>query len=162
MNFIARRVRFAYRQEHKAPASRVFPLLCPTKEYDWINTWRCNLIYSQTGYAEENCVFTTDFPGDGGRDTWVVINYRSDSSIQFVRVNDIRVIRYNITLKDNGDGTSSSEWEQVITGLNEEGNRFVIGLSQEGYAEEKKRLETMLNHYLQTGKPFPSNSHVDK
>jgi hypothetical protein len=113
------------------------------------------LIYSQSGYAEENCVFTTDFPEDGGQETWIVINYQPNDSIQFIRVNDIRVMRYNITLKDNGDGTSSSEWEQVITGLNEEGNRFVDALSQERYAEEKKKLETMLNHYLQTGKAFP-------
>ena len=155
MNFIARRVRFTYRQEHKAPASRVFPLLCPTKEYEWIKTWKCNLIYSQSGYAEENCVFTTDFPEDGGRDAWVVINYIPNCSIQFIRVNNLRAIRYNIALKDNADGTSSSEWEQVITALNEEGNRFVDGLSQEKYTEEKKKLEAMLNHYLQTGKPFP-------
>ena len=155
MNFIARRVRFTYRQDHNAPASKVFPLLCPTKEYDWIKTWKCNLIYSQSGYAEENCVFTTNFPEDGGQETWIVINYQPNDSIQFIRVNDLRVIRYNITLKDNADGTSSSEWEQVITGLNEEGNRFVGGLSQEKYAEEKKKLETMLNHYLQTGKAFP-------
>jgi hypothetical protein len=72
-------------------------------------------------------------------------------------VNNLRVIRYNITLKDNPDGTSSSEWEQVITGLNEEGNRFVDALSQEKYTEEKRKLEAMLNHYLQTGKPFPLN-----
>ncbi len=157
MNFIARRVRFTYRQEHKAPTSRVFPLLCPTREYEWIRAWECNLIYSQSGYAEENCVFTTDFPEDGGQDTWVVNNYQPNSTIQFVRVNNLRVIRYNITLKDNADGTSSSEWEQVITGLNEEGNRFVDGLSQQRYSEEKKKLETMLNHYLQTGKPFPLN-----
>jgi hypothetical protein len=71
-------------------------------------------------------------------------------------VNNLRAIRYNIALKDNADGTSSSEWEQVITALNEEGNRFVDGLSQEKYTEEKKKLEAMLNHYLQTGKAFPS------
>jgi hypothetical protein len=70
-------------------------------------------------------------------------------------VNNLRAIRYSITLKDNADGTSSSEWEQVITALNEEGNRFVDGLSQEKYTEEKKKLEAMLNHYLQTGKSFP-------
>ena len=40
----------------------VFPLLCPIREYAWIEPWRCTLIYSESGYAEQDCVFQTDFP----------------------------------------------------------------------------------------------------
>ena len=44
-----------------APPERVFPLLCPIKEYDWIPQWRCEMIYSKSGVAELGCVFKTDF-----------------------------------------------------------------------------------------------------
>lgn len=150
-DFSAKRIRLSHRQHYIAPASKVFPLLCPTREYDWIESWKCDLVYSQSGFAEEDCIFTTDFPQDGGHETWVVINFRPNESIQFVRVNDIRVIRYRITLADHSDGSCSAEWEQVITALNERGNRFVESLSQERYSEEKKILESLMNHYLRTG-----------
>jgi hypothetical protein len=154
--FRAKRIRLSHTQEYGAPAAQVFPLLCPTREYDWIDTWKCELLYSDSGYAEENCIFKTDFPEDGGHETWVVIRYEPNHLIQFVRVSRVLVIRYNITLSDHSDGTSSAEWEQIITALNEEGNRFVENLTQERYSKEKKILEALLNHYLKTGEKLRS------
>jgi hypothetical protein len=26
----------------------IFPLLCPQREYDWIESWKCNIIYSKS------------------------------------------------------------------------------------------------------------------
>jgi len=43
------------------------------------------------------------------------------------------------------------KWEQTITGLNAEGNRLVKGLTDTAFVEEKKLLENMLNHFLETG-----------
>jgi hypothetical protein len=154
--FTAKRIELSHTQKYGAPAAQVFPLLCPTREYDWIETWKCELVYSDSGYAEENCIFTTDFPEDGGHETWVVIHYEPNRSIQFVRVGRIKAIRYNITLSDHSDGSCSAEWEQIITALNEDGNRFIENLSQERYSKEKKLLESLLNHYLTTGEKLRS------
>ncbi len=65
-------------------------------------------------------------PGEG-EDEWVVSVYRPSEEIQFVRFNGRRVIRYSITLTDNGDRTTEAEWRQVVTGLNEEGKRLLEG-----------------------------------
>jgi RimJ/RimL family protein N-acetyltransferase len=97
-----------------APPEQVFPLLCPKREYDWIEPWKCRLVHSESGYAEQDCIFVTDFPGEG-EDVWVVSVYRPSEEIQFVRFNGRRVIRYCIVLTDNGDGTTTAEWRQVIT-----------------------------------------------
>ena len=35
-----------------APPDRVFPLLCPVREYDWIDGWECRMVYAETGVAE--------------------------------------------------------------------------------------------------------------
>jgi hypothetical protein len=107
-------------------------------------------VYSESGYAEQDCIFVTDFPGEG-EDVWVVSVYRPSEEIQFVRFNGRRVIRYSIVLTDNGDGTTTAEWRQVITGLNEEGNRQVDGLTDEAYQQKISVLERLLNHYLTTG-----------
>jgi hypothetical protein len=134
-----------------APPAKVFPLLCPTKEYEWIEPWKCRLVHSESGFAEQDCIFITDFPNEG-TDTWVVSVYRPNEEIQFVRFNGLRTIRYSITLADNGDGTTTAEWKQIITGLNEEGNRLVDGLTDEAYRQRILGLERRLNHYLTTGK----------
>jgi hypothetical protein len=148
--FSAQRTIMIAAQHLLAPPDKVFPLLCPTREYDWIEPWKCRLVYSKSGYAEEDCIFITDFPGEG-EDLWVVSEYRPNEEIQFVRHNGRRVMRYSIVLTDNGDGTTTAKWKQVITGLNEEGNRLLEGLTDEAYRQEISVLERLLNHYLTTG-----------
>ena len=46
-----------------ATPDRVFPLLCPVREYEWIPGWECDVLHSVSGVAEEDCVFRTRFPG---------------------------------------------------------------------------------------------------
>jgi hypothetical protein len=133
-----------------APPDKVFPLLCPTREYDWIEPWKCRMVHSDSGIAEQDCIFVTDFPNEG-EDVWVVSVYRPNEEIQFVRFNGRRMIRYSITLSDNGDGTTTTEWRQVLTGLSEEGNRLVESLTDEAYRQRIQGLERRLNHYLTTG-----------
>jgi hypothetical protein len=130
----------------------VFPLLCPVRETEWIETWRCRMIYSDSGFAEQDCIFQTDFPQDGPEDTWVVSRYEKPGLIEFVRVNGIRAIRYTIVLRQAGEGRTEAEWRQLITGLNEQGNRWAEGLSDSDFAHRMQMLERMLNHYLKTGR----------
>jgi hypothetical protein len=130
---------------------RVFPLLCPTREYDWIEPWKCRMVHSESGFAEQDGIFVTDFPNEG-EDVWVVSVYRPNQEIQFVRFNGRRVIRYSIMLTDNGDGTTRAEWKQVLTGLDEEGNRLVASVTDEAFRQKILGLEQRLNHYLATGK----------
>ncbi len=72
--------------------------------------------------------------------------------MEFVRVNGIRAIRYTITLRQRAEGKTEAEWRQVITGLNDVGDRFVEGLSDEEFGRRMKRLQQALNHYLATGR----------
>jgi hypothetical protein len=134
-----------------APAG-VFPLLCPTCEYDWIEPWKCRMVYAESGHAESDCIFKTDFPADGPEDTWVVSRYEPPLLIEFVRVNALRAIRYTISLRETAGGQTEAEWRQVITGLNEEGNSFVQGLDEAAFQKRMGEIELMLNHYLDTGR----------
>jgi len=133
-----------------APA-RVFPLLCPTREYDWIDTWKCRMVYSQSGHAELDCIFKTDFPADGPEDTWVVSRYEPPLLIEFVRVNSLRAIRYTISLRETAAAATEADWHQVVTGLSDEGNAVVRGLDETAFIQRMEALEKLLNHYLATG-----------
>ncbi|AGL02538.1 hypothetical protein [Desulfoscipio gibsoniae] len=149
--FKSKRTVKKYIQKLNASPNKLFPLLCPTMEYKWIQPWKCEMIFSQSGYAEDNCVFRTDFPRDIEPETWIVSQYEKDKTIQFIRFNSSIIIRHNIILIDNGNGTTDAIVEQIITGLNEKGNKYVEGYTDEAYFEEISTLEKMLNYYLEKG-----------
>ena len=65
--FDAKRVSHEYTQTNDAPPEKVFPLLCPVREADWVPGWQYRLIYSESGVAEDGCVFST--PNDAGPET---------------------------------------------------------------------------------------------
>lgn len=129
----------------------IFPLLCPVREYEWIQPWQCEMVYTQSGRAELDCVFKTHFAEDGPEDTWVVSRYEPPRHIEFVRVNSLRGIRYGIALSQRDDGSSKAVWTQVITGLNPDGDKFVAGCKDEAFRKKMGMLENMLNHFLKTG-----------
>ena len=134
-----------------SPAA-IFPLLCPVRESEWVEPWRCTMIYSDSGYAEQDCIFQTEFPQDGPPDTWVVSRYERPTVIEFVRVNARRAIRYTITLYAAAEGNTEAEWRQVITGLDADGDAWVEGLSEDDFRGRMGALERMLNHFLATGR----------
>ncbi|MEZ5893997.1 MAG: hypothetical protein R3C58_12755 [Parvularculaceae bacterium] len=40
-----------------APPDAVFAMMCPVREYEWEPGWTTNVILSESGLAEEGCVF---------------------------------------------------------------------------------------------------------
>ncbi|MFH0783776.1 MAG: hypothetical protein V2B20_17730 [Pseudomonadota bacterium] len=140
----------------KATPERVFPLLCPVREYAWLPHWRCEMLYSQSGFAEAGCVFATDFHNEYGRETWVVSHYEISSKIGFVRIGGKRTTRYEILLA-MVNGGSEITWRQEITGLGVEGQSLVAGYTQEHFLNLMIPLNQMLDHYLQTGEMLHLN-----
>jgi len=134
-----------------APAGEIFPLLCPVREYDWIEHWRCQVIFANSGAAENNCIFTTDRTGEGRR-TWVVSRYEPPKAIEFVIFQqNSAVIRLDLYLSETGDGATRVRVTHTITALNPEGVAAMVNLDPEGIRTRWQGLERALNHYLKTG-----------
>ncbi len=151
--FQAKRIERSYTQKIDAAPSQVFPLLCPVKEYDWIDGWTCEMIYSKSGVAENDCVFKTNFPHEGGEEVWVVSRYEQDRAIEFVRVSQgLKASRLNIRLESDGNGGTTAVWTRTLTGLNAKGNEFVEKMTDDDFQDKMRTLERRLNHYLTTGK----------
>lgn len=157
MDFKSKRCFLSAEQQLNFTPEKIFPQLCPTREYDWIETWKCELIHSESGFAELDCVFTTHFPGDE-KETWVVDRFEPNELIEFVRTSESRTIRYSIRLSNNGDGSTTLLWQQTITSLNDTGNSFVERSSNEEFRKKVKALEKMLAHFLETGKMMKINN----
>ena len=77
----ARRVVKAYRQTIEGTPERVFPLLCPVREVEWLDGWAYRMVHSVSGLVEPGAVFTTSAPGEADT-VWVVS--RHDPSLGIV------------------------------------------------------------------------------
>jgi hypothetical protein len=141
------------KQNYSFPPEDVFPMLCPVREYEYIPQWECDIVYLDSGLAEQGGVFTTHSHGEGGqKDVWVISRYDTNRAIEFVRVNDMRSMIYRIELQGTENGGTVVSWEQIITGLTEEGNQYARTLQQSDFAAMLSHMQKLLEHYLATGK----------
>jgi hypothetical protein len=111
------------------------------------------MIYSDSGVAENNCIFTTSFPR-GMEEVWVVSHYDpARYAIQFVVINpDMYVLKFDISLQADGETSALMQCTNTITGLSDEGNAFVAKYTNETEAERMGLLFKTLDHYCRTGK----------
>jgi len=154
--FRGNRVEWEYIQTNPAPPEKVFPLLCPVREGDWLPEWQYRLIYSDSGVAELGCVFTTPgTPGSGSAErTWIVTEYdRANYRVGFVWIDPGRIItELGIQLEAAGTGVTHTKIRYRYTGLSEEGNRELESYDREWFEARLRNWETTMNHYLRTGK----------
>lgn len=130
--------------EVSAPPEAVFPLLCPVREYEWLDGWTCEMIYSESGVAEENCVFRTPL----GPSTWNVNRYEPPKRIDFTVMSAEQVLRLTITLEPTATGGTKLTWKRTFTGLNAEGNAKIAFWTP----DRDRALMRRLDHFLKTGK----------
>ncbi len=145
------RVRRTYRQHLDAPPDRVFPLLCPVREVDWVPGWEPSLVLSASGVAEADCVFVT--PGEAGEAVWVVTRHDASAHVvEFVKVTPGHTVgRIRVQLHPEGPQQTAAEVTYQYTALGEKGEAFVRGFTEAAYADFMRAWERQLNHYLRTG-----------
>ena len=142
-----------YQQINNAQPEVVFPLLCPVREKDWVEGWEYKMIFSKSGLIEKNCIFST--PHHGNEQTiWYVTEYdRENYKIQFVRVTpNEEVVKIDIFLSDNGNGTTSSNITYQYTALNESKNLWIKEKLESEFKENMIEWEDAINFYIKTGK----------
>jgi len=153
--FQGKRVTHEYTQNNVAPPERVFPLLCPVRETDWVPGWQYRLIHSASGVAEDGCVFITPNE-DGTENIWVITDYDPATfRIAFAWVNPGLVaaqIRIGLSRRSGAPGHTSALIQYSYTGLSTEGNREVERYDQKWFQHKMQSWQAAINHYLQTGK----------
>ncbi len=150
--FKARRQTYRYRQINLAPPEKVFALLCPVREADWLDGWQYRMLYSASGAIEEGCIFSTS--QDGEEDTtWVVTRYdRRAHEITFARFTPAsRVCILEIAVDSAGAGRSNVHIGYTYTALAPEGNDFIEAFTEEAFLDAVRFWEKAVNHYLTTG-----------
>ena len=151
--FKAKHVTRSYEQTINADPAKVFDLLCPVKEAEWLDGWDYALLHSESGLAEEGCVFLSRQEGE--KDTIWMITKRDvqKRKIEFVRATpESRIARLTITVAEKAASVSKVKITYVITALCEEGNRFLDAFTPENFEAAMKFWEKSMNYYLETGK----------
>jgi hypothetical protein len=142
-----------YSREIHATPHQIFPFLCPVKEYNWIDGWTCRMIYSDSGVAEDNCVFTRASPLGMGEEIWVGIRYEPEHFIvQYLLIcPEAYVRRMDLSLKDSGDQTTTLCCTLTLTGLSDKGNALIRHFAGETLEVALEKLFGALEHFCVTG-----------
>jgi hypothetical protein len=150
--FAAKRVSYEYTQTNDALPDKVFPLLCPVREAEWIPGWQCRLIYSQSGVAEDGCVFTT--PNEDGADTvWMVTHHDPAAfKIAYAWIKPGMIAtQLRISLLPGPPGKTATQIHYFYTGLSAAGNKELENYTPEWFRSKMQGWENAINHYLATG-----------
>ena len=144
------RVARTYVQHLVAGPDRVFPLLCPVREADWIEGWDPVVVHSQSGVAETDCVFVTAAqPHDA---IWTITRHEAQAGvIQMIKVTPgVTVCRLDIELQPAPAGTHARV-TYTHTSLGPAGDEFIASFTEAHYQHFMQDWELRLNHYLQHG-----------
>lgn len=142
-----------YKQINNASPDVVFPLLCPVREKDWINGWDYKMIFSKSGLIEKDCVFSTPHHGNEQTIWYVTEHDKENFKIEFVRVTpNEEVVKINIYLIDNGNGTTTSNITYQYTTLNNNKNLWIKEKLDSEFKENMIEWENAINFYIETGK----------
>jgi hypothetical protein len=142
-----RRVSFTEQRTFQSPPDKIFALLCPTTELDWLPEWSCELLHSQSGYAELNCIFKTMFFGLD--EIFICTRYEKNLAIDYLRMSEHISGKIDIKLLDHCNGSTTGVWLITLSALDETGNEMLKDTSGI-HAQFGKALDA-LEYYLLNG-----------
>ena len=142
-----------YTQKLVAEPSKVFPLLCPVREADWIDGWDPPAVFSESGVAEPDCVFLTD--ADPGHAIWYITRHEPDAGfLEMIKITPaVTACKLTIRLRP-ATGGSEAAITYSHTSLGPAGDAFVASFTEDHYLQFMREWETRINHYLTHGTPF--------
>ena len=133
-----------------ATPDRVFPLLCPVREYDWIPDWDCTMVHSAGGVAELGCVFLR---GEG--ETWITTRYEPPARIDYTIFLPGRAVgTLEFRLTPDGPGTRV-DLCSTTTSIGPGPGHALGGRDHDRRALWALRRD-QLSHYLRTGTALPA------
>ncbi len=137
-------------QQLVAEPSKVFPLLCPVREADWIEGWDPPVVYSQSGVAETDCVFITEASPSNA--IWYITRHEpGDGFVEMIKITPaVTAGKLTIQLRPVKDG-SQATITYTHTSLGPEGDTYIASFTEEYYQQFMRDWEARINHYLAHG-----------
>lgn len=144
-----KRVARTYTQTLIGDPSKVFPLLCPVREADWIEGWDPISVVSNSGVAERDCVFIT--AAQPQNSIWYVTRHEPNRFVEMLKITPgVTACKLTIELTSSGGG-SQANITYMHTSLGPEGDAFVDSFTESYYAKFMQDWEARMNYYLKNG-----------
>jgi len=154
-----RRVKHSFTQSIKGTPEQIFPLLCPVRETEWIPGWITDWVISNSGLAEQNCIFQTPpRPGAGGvASIWVITRHDADAfEVEMFKVTPAFTVgKLQISLSAQGKTGTNATIAYEFTSLGPLGDNYLEGFTAQWYDKFMQVWEGQMNHYLETGELIP-------
>jgi len=143
------RVVRSYTMKLKAPAERVFPLLCPVWEHEYLEDWNAEVLFSESGVAEPGCVFQTPNPSGPPTVWYITVHDEAAGRIQFVTFTaSARLGQLDVLLRRVAGGATEAEFTYTHTAVSREGRRFIAAFTGDAFRRKMVGFEERLNEYL--------------
>ncbi len=149
------RVTRAYTHRYAAEPAKVFPLMCPVREADWIEDWDPIVVLTESGIAELDCVFLTEAsPSDS---IWYITRYEPATNfIEMIKITpNVTACKLSIQLREV-EGGSEATVTYSHTSLGPEGDKSVAEFTADYYRKFMREWEAQVNQYLSTGSALPT------
>jgi hypothetical protein len=133
-----------------ADPDRIFPLLCPIREEEWIEGWSATVLFSASGVAEPGAVFRTRIETG---ELWVTtVHDRAAHRAEYVVVGGAHlVLLFQVSLEREPGEASRLIIVRTYTGLDAVGRGLVGELTDERVRADDERIARQLAHFLATG-----------
>lgn len=158
-DFKAKRFQVTHEEKIKTTPDACFALACPVEELKWINNWQFDMIYSDSGRNEVNCIFREDMsaafvlnaPGLPTYWQTVVYDAAGHRFHALLIYGDRATGKFEWHVTDDGDGICSAVWNLTYTALNQAGNDIADDSLKDRMSLMLIHLASSAKHYLETG-----------
>ena len=145
----------SYAKHLNAPPETVFPLLCPVLEVEWAPGWMPEMVISQSGVCEQDCIFITppELPSEPKNSIWVVTKYDPGNwALEMYKVAPEHTIsKLEISLVCDSGNSTTAHISYEITAIGAAGDKFMEEFTEDWYEGFMVEWEKAMNHYLDTG-----------
>jgi len=137
-----------YRQTLHAAPQRVFPLLCPEREREWLPGWDARMIHSSSGFAEPGAIFASR-DGDGSETVWFTVAHEPPRHVHFVRWHPAGVVvDIDIELSSPEPDRTWLDVRYTYTATVAEGARRIAAMTPAQWQTQMTHWETHLDAWL--------------
>ena len=137
-----------YRQTLHAVPARVFPLLCPEREKEWLPGWDARMIHSDSGVAEPRAIFASR-DGDGSEIVWFTVAHEPPRHVHFVRWHPAgMLVDIDLDLSSPAPDTTWLDVRYTYTATSPAGAQRIAAMTPAQWQGQMTHWETHLDAWL--------------
>lgn len=130
------------------PVERIFPLFTPLGEKLWIKEWDPEFLHPESGETRDGMVFRT---GSGDEATlWTCVHFDPAAHrVRYVRVTPASRFGFvEVACRALPDGHTEATVGYQFTALNEAGERYLAGVTEDAFAQMIDGWKGMIERWM--------------